>query len=132
MPVDQAPILVTDVQDIAGKLVAVKDEPLHFKLIVEMENQLDLKLEPFANIHDARYIIYWLALTSREYKSYKDSLVEMEKEKIAIEKRTIDFVATGEQQPETDHSMKSENSGQVMSITNSIAMQAEVAILAMK
>jgi len=103
--------LVTDVQDIAGKLVAVKDEPLHFKLIVEMENQLDLKFEPFANIHDARYIIYWLALTSREYKSYKDSLVEMEKEKIAIEKRTIDFVATGEQQPETDHSMKSENSG---------------------
>jgi hypothetical protein len=111
LPVDQAPILVTDVQDIAGKLVAVKDEPLHFKLIVEMENQLDLKFEPFANIHDARYIIYWLALTSREYKSYKDSLVEMEKEKIAIEKRTIDFVATGEQQPETDHSMKSENSG---------------------
>lgn len=33
-----------------------------------------------------------------------------ENEKIAIEKRTIDFIATGEQQPETDHDMKMEHS----------------------
>jgi hypothetical protein len=40
-----------------------------------------------------------------------DSLSAIENEKIAFEKRTIDFVATGEQQPETDHDMQNENSG---------------------
>src|SRR5690554_3031821 len=111
LPVDQAPILVEDdIQHIASKLMPIKDQPLHFKLNVEMENPMDVTLEPFANIHDARYMIYWLALTNDGLKSYKDSLTAIENEKIAIEKRTIDFVATGEQQPETDHAMQNEHS----------------------
>ena len=109
LPVDQAPILVEDdIQRIAEKLVPIENEPLHFKLKVDMENRMDVTLEPFANIHDARYMIYWLALTNSGLKSYKDSLTAIENEKIAIEKRTIDFVATGEQQPETDHAMENE------------------------
>ncbi len=48
-------------------------------------------------------MMYWLSLTNSGYKAYMDSLANIEKEKLALEKRTIDFVATGEQQPETDH-----------------------------
>jgi DUF1680 family protein len=111
LPIDQAPILIDDdIQNMGDKLVPVSDNPLHFKLDVKMGNPMDVTLEPFANIHDARYMIYWLALTNGEYKSYKDSLTAIENEKIAIEKRTIDFVATGEQQPEIDHYMKMEHS----------------------
>jgi DUF1680 family protein len=111
LPVDQAPILVEDdIENIANHLVAVEGEPLHFTLNVKMENPINLKLEPFANIHDARYMIYWLALTNNGYQAYMDSLSVIEKERIALDKRTIDFVATGEQQPETDHLMKQENS----------------------
>ncbi len=107
LPVDQAPILVEDeIQQIADKLVPIKNQPMQFKLNVKMENPMDVTLEPFANIHDSRYMIYWLALTSSGYSAYKDSLTAIEKEKIAIEERTIDFVATGEQQPETDHAMQ--------------------------
>jgi len=112
LPIDKAPILVDDdIENIANKLVPVKDEPLHFTLNVDMKNPVDVELEPFADIHDARYMIYWLALTTDGYQSYMDSLTAIENEKIALEKRTIDFVATGEQQPETDHDMQSENSG---------------------
>lgn len=111
LPVDQATILVEDdIQNIASKLVPVKDQPLNFTLNVKMENPIDIKLEPFSHIHDARYMIYWLALTNNGYQSYMDSLSMIEKEKIALVKRTIDFVATGEQQPETDHAMQKENS----------------------
>jgi uncharacterized protein len=111
LPVDQAPVLVDDdIVNIGGKLVPIKDEPLHFRLNVKMENPIDVKLEPFANIHDARYMIYWLTLTNSGYQSYMDSLSTIESEKIALEKRTIDFVGTGEQQPETDHAMQSEHS----------------------
>lgn len=112
LPVDQAPILIEDdIDNIADKLIPVKDEPLNFTLNVKMINPIELKLKPLANIHDARYMIYWLALTNNGYEAHMDSLSTIEQEKIELEKRTIDFVATGEQQPETDHNMQKEHSG---------------------
>jgi uncharacterized protein len=111
LPVDKAPILVEDdIQNIGDKLVPVKDKPLNFTLHVKMINPVELTLEPFYKIHDARYMMYWLVLTNSGYKAYLDSLANIEKEKLALEKRTLDFVAAGEQQPETDHAMKMENS----------------------
>jgi DUF1680 family protein len=111
LPVDKAPILIEDdILHIAGKLEPVEDKPLHFKLNMKMIKPMDLTLEPFYQIHDARYMIYWLALTHDGFKIYLDSLSNIEKEKLALEKRTIDMVATGEQQPETDHAMQEENS----------------------
>ena len=55
-------------------------------------------------------MIYWLALTNEGYRAYKDSLTAIENEKMAIERQTIDFVAPGEQQPETDHAIEKEHS----------------------
>lgn len=111
LPIDQAPIIVEDdIVNIADKLVPVEDKPLHFLLNVNMENPINLKLEPFSSIHDSRYMIYWLALTNQGYKAYMDSLSAVENAKIELERRTIDFVATGEQQPETDHLMQQEYS----------------------
>lgn len=110
-PIDQAPILVEDdIENIASKLIPVKNEPLSFTLNVKMINPINLKLEPFSNIHDSRYMMYWLALSNNGYKTYLDSLTTIENRRIEIERRTIDFVATGEQQPETDHAMQSKNS----------------------
>jgi len=111
LPVDKAPILIDDnIQHIGNKLNPVKDKPLNFTLNVKMANPAELVLEPFYRIHDARYMMYWLALSNSGYKAYTDSLVNIEKEKLALEKRTIDQVAPGEQQPEVDHAMLSEKS----------------------
>jgi len=54
--------------------------------------------------------MYWLALTPDGYNSYVDSLSAIESKKLALERRTIDYVATGEQQPESDHYIKNLNS----------------------
>lgn len=111
LPVDQAPILIEDdIQNVGSKLVPIENKPLNFKLNVTMINPMELTLEPFFQIHDARYMMYWLALTNDGYQTYLDSLANLEKERLALEKRTIDYVATGEQQPETDHAMQKENS----------------------
>ncbi|MGE5394817.1 MAG: beta-L-arabinofuranosidase domain-containing protein [Candidatus Saccharibacteria bacterium] len=111
LPVDKAPILIVDdIQSIGDKLIPVKDKPLNYKLNVNMGNPADLTLEPFYKIHDARYMMYWLALSSSGYKAYTDSLANMEKEKLALENRTIDQVAAGEQQPEVDHAIQLEKS----------------------
>ncbi len=111
LPVDKAPVLVhDDISNIASRLVPVKNKPLNFKIDVKVENPMDLTLQPFYQIHDSRYMIYWLALTGSGYKAYVDSISNIEKEKLALQKRTIDYVMPGEQQPETDHDMQKENS----------------------
>lgn len=110
-PIDEAPILIEDdIENIAKNLVPVQNEPLNFTLNLKIENPINIKLEPFSHIHDSRYIMYWLALSNKGYQTYVDSLSNVEMKRMEIQNRTIDFVATGEQQPETDHAMQNENS----------------------
>ena len=107
LPVDKAPIIIENsVDDIAGKIAPVKDKPFIFTASFNTVNNESLELEPFYRIHDSRYMIYWMWLTESQYKNYIDSLAVVEKERIELQKRTIDFVAPGEQQPEADHQME--------------------------
>ncbi|MBO9593973.1 MAG: glycoside hydrolase family 127 protein [Niabella sp.] len=112
LPVDQAPVFIEDkTAAIAGHLVPVKGKPMQFQFVDQkMANPEKLILEPFFRIHDARYMMYWMALTPAQYSRHMDSVANAEKEKLELEKRTVDFVAPGEQQPEADHVMRSENS----------------------
>jgi uncharacterized protein len=55
-------------------------------------------------------MMYWMSLTNNQSRSYLDSLAVFEKEMIELQKRTLDFVAPGEQQPEADHKMQMLNS----------------------
>jgi DUF1680 family protein len=112
MPIDKAPVLIDDkLEQIANRMLLVKGAPLHYTLNVKIMNTIPIQLEPFYQIHDARYMMYWLALTNGGYQAYIDSLAMIEKEKRAIEKLTIDNIHPGEQQPETDHKIEKENSG---------------------
>ena len=107
LPVDKAPIIIENsAEDIAGKITLVKDKPLTFTTSLNLVNKANIELEPFYQIHDSRYMIYWMWLTESQYKNYIDSLAVVEKERIELQKRTIDFVAPGEQQPEADHQME--------------------------
>ncbi|SDD26124.1 glycoside hydrolase family 127 protein [Niabella drilacis] len=112
LPVDKAPVFIADrAEDIAGHLVPIKGKPMQFRFADQkMANGERMILEPFFRIHDARYMMYWMALTPAQYSSYMDSIANIEKGKLELEKRTVDFVAPGEQQPEADHEMRSENS----------------------
>ncbi len=111
LPIDKAPVLVDDdIKNLGNKLKPVEGKPLNFTLDVKMINPMELTLEPFSQIHNARYMMYWLALTNDGYQTYVDSIAGIEKAKLELEKLTIDYVETGEQQPETDHAMQAEKS----------------------
>jgi hypothetical protein len=112
LPVDKAPIIIEDdLNKLTTQLVPVKDKPLNFTIpAVKLINPIEVTLQPFYQIHDVRYMMYWMALSNTQYKSYLDSLSAVEKGKLEQEKRTIDFVAPGEQQPEVDHAMQSDRS----------------------
>ncbi|MFW6290086.1 MAG: DUF6805 domain-containing protein, partial [Mariniphaga sp.] len=77
---------------------------------LNMINPQELVLEPFYQIHDSRYMMYWMVLSETGYEAYLDSVAETEKKMLELQKRTVDYVAAGEQQPEADHAMQAENS----------------------
>lgn len=111
LPLDKAPILLPKhLNDIAKDLKPIPGKPLHFKLATHMENAIDGELQPFFEIHDSRYMMYWLALGENDYKAYMQKLADEEKARQALEARTVDKVNPGEQQPETDHRMETDNS----------------------
>ena len=111
LALDKAPILLPKhLDDIAKDLKPIPGKPLHFKLATHMENAIDGELQPFFEIHDSRYMMYWLALGENDYKAYMQKLADEEKARQALENRTVDKVSPGEQQPETDHRMETDNS----------------------
>ena len=67
-----------------------------------------LTLLPFYQIHHARYSCYWYQQTAENYAN--SSMAAEEAAAEAIESRTLDFVATGEQQSEAGHFTSYNNS----------------------
>lgn len=108
---DQAPILINnDIESIANQLQPIPGKPLHFTLTTRMENPIHNELQPFFEIHDSRYMMYWLALSEDNYKEHLAQLAKAEQERQALEASTVDKVQPGEQQPETDHRMETDQS----------------------
>ena len=109
LPLDKAPIfLPKEIDDIARDLKPVAGKPLHFTVGTPMENPVAGELQPFFEIHDSRYMIYWLALNEKAHNDYVAKLAEEENAKQQLEMCTLDKVTPGEQQPETDHLMETD------------------------
>nr|WP_321409074.1 beta-L-arabinofuranosidase domain-containing protein [uncultured Carboxylicivirga sp.] len=111
-PIDQSPVMVSTREELLSKIVPVDGEPMKFTAsnLFPDEGYKDLVLEPFYNIHDSRYMMYWLSLSEDQYQHVLDSLAAIEQAALELQARTIDEVATGEQQPEVDHNMQVLNS----------------------
>ncbi|MBR0166695.1 MAG: glycoside hydrolase family 127 protein, partial [Prevotella sp.] len=135
LPINEAPILINnDIESIANELEPIAGKPLHFTLKTKMvngrsseshpssledgrvvtdegeANEIRNELMPFFELHDSRYMMYWLALSENNYQDYLDRLAKQEQERQALEERTVDKVQPGEQQPESDHFMETDDS----------------------
>lgn len=104
-PLLESPMLVTDSKDPNDWIDRQTAGPLKFHLagVVRPRSFDGLELIPFFRIHDARYMIYWRQLSPQEYDSVLDEMQASEQAKIVLDKATVDRVAPGEQQPETEH-----------------------------
>lgn len=101
IPLDKAYALVGEKGSYVSKL----------KDLGNMRFKLDsLELEPFFEVHDARYQMYFQTYTKEDYKEKQAVLKQQEIDAIAIEAKTIDKINCGEQQPEVDHLYKGEKS----------------------
>jgi DUF1680 family protein len=70
----------------------------------------DLEFIPFYQLHDSRYVMYLPLETTKGIQKIKKKLKEDENEEKILAAMTIDRVAPGEQQPEADHFIESEDS----------------------
>lgn len=98
-----------------NKAYSLVDEKGDFKSKIKPIGQLkfsldSLTLQPFFEIHDARYQMYFQTFNKTTFENYQVSIKQKEAEQLALEARTIDKVNCGEQQPEVDHSYKGERS----------------------
>lgn len=109
------PLLIGERNEIQSKLdnmQPVAGKPFHYTVsgLFDDAKYNDLVLEPFYGIHDSRYMMYWLTATPQEYEGMLDNMRENERIKLELDKRTVDAIKTGEQQPESDHKMRNRNS----------------------
>ena len=108
------PLIIGSKQEIQERLEGMKPvegKPLCYTVPgLFTDKYRDLQLEPFFRIHDCRYMMYWLSMSPSEYADVQKAMHEAEQRKLLLDRRTVDAVATAEQQPEVDHQLKYENS----------------------
>ena len=117
LPLSDAPAMIGTTEEVLAKLEnmqPVAGKPLHFTCtgLFLPEKYNGLVLEPFSGIHDSRYTLYFHRLTASEYQHEQAELARQEQEKLETDRRTVDRVKPGEQQPETDHQMLSASTSQ--------------------
>lgn len=111
LPLQHMPVIVGDKDDILSHLQKVEDKPLTFRLTgVYPEQYEGMTLEPFFRLHECRYMVYWPVLSSQEWQVRREKLEKEEKERALLDAVTADKVICGEQQPESDHFIRMENS----------------------
>lgn len=103
-----APLLIGDRADVLSRITPLA--PLHFEIDASREGASwgTLTLKPFFTIHHCRVMTYWYQATQEDYDN--SDWAKAEKAKEEIERRTIDFIRTGEQQSEAGITSYSDNS----------------------
>src|SRR5574344_3087726 len=105
-----APMLIGERSDVLSQIKAVNADSLEFQIDSMLYDEVGrtkykgLTLKPFFKTQECRYMVYWNQMAASEWKSVKSELESEEETADRLENRTIDFVATGEQQSDAGHS----------------------------
>ncbi len=70
----------------------------------------DVPLVPFFENHFQRYAVYWRRLTPAAFQQEREKLATAAREREALEARTVDVVAIGDDNSEKAHDLRSRNS----------------------
>jgi hypothetical protein len=108
---DKVPVFVAENPDFAAHVERASADELRFRFtgVDEMEGFAGLELIPFFRLHRSRYMLYWPFSTPAGLELRNEHVATIEAERLALDARTIDKVAPGEQQPEVEHNFVGEN-----------------------
>ena len=110
-PLQNMPVIVSEPDQLLEKIKPVEGKSLTFTVDnLKPEKYSELTLIPFFRLHESRYVLYWQVETAGNYEQMQKELAAEEAAKQQLAAQTIDLVFPGEQQPESDHFIESENS----------------------
>jgi DUF1680 family protein len=109
-PLEAAPLFVSDSKAFLDKFKPVPGQPLTFRApgLVQGPGAESIRFIPFFRLHDSRYMMYWQQTTPANLAVMRAANARAESERLALDAITVDQVAPGEQQPESDHFFKGE------------------------
>ncbi len=110
-PLQTAQVLVDDSPAFEGRFKPVSGRPLTFVapgLVEGKDGKEATTFVPFFRVHESRYMVYWPYSTAADLAATRAKAAEDEAARLELDARTIDQVAPGEQQPESDHFFKAE------------------------
>jgi len=112
-PPELTPVMLREPDKFLATLSRIEDEPLAFRAngSLDVPGHANVRLIPFFRLHDSRYTVYWPAATADKPAGW----TERERKRIALDALTLDAVSPGEQQPESDHLFRGENTRAIMS-----------------
>ncbi len=98
-----APMLIGDRDTILNRVKEQDLDELTFTVDASREGGSwgTLTLAPFYTVQNTRYCLYWLQQSEEDFAN--SDIAQQEAEALALEERTLDMVATGEQQSEAGH-----------------------------
>ena len=104
-----APLLIGNRSDVLSRIQRLRSIELSFVIDASRPDVSSykwntLKLIPFYKIHHQRYMCYWYQQTAENFAN--STMAQTEAEREALEARTLDFVAPGEQQSEAGHDVQ--------------------------
>ncbi len=109
-PIAEAPLLLGKGTEVLDGIEKRPGGNLTFSLeeVVYPASYSDLELIPFFRLHDARYMMYWRLATPDDLKAIQSEIAAADRERMDLQAVTIDYVAPGEQQSESDHYFQGE------------------------
>jgi hypothetical protein len=112
IPLQDMPVIVGSKDDIISLITKVEGKPMTFHLsgTAPAKYENGMTLVPFSSLHECRYMVYWPVLSEDQWKERVAKQEQEENARVALEMVTADKVTCGEQQPESDHFVKMENS----------------------
>lgn len=109
-PVLGIPVLLTNQRPVDEWVKVVNQDSLIFKT-ENVGQPGDISLIPFYRMHHQKHMVYFDVFTDETWVEKKAEFEAELKKRAELEARTIDFVQTGEMQPERDHNQQGERTG---------------------
>ena len=112
LPLAEMPTIIGSTDSILNYLTKEPGKPMSFTLSgnIHPEKFSNLSLQPFYQLHESRYAIYFPIVSPQEFEHRRIEAFKADSLSAALADITVDHVICGEQQPENDHSIRQENS----------------------
>ncbi|MDQ0964787.1 DUF1680 family protein [Flavobacterium sp. W4I14] len=109
-PISDAPLVTGAKNTLANEITLIDKNSLTFSAqnAIYQPKYKSLRLVPFYTLAEKRYVVYFPYSSVESLPARAKAIKLAEEEKMKTEQRTVDLINTGEQQPESDHNFKGE------------------------